>query len=103
MDTNNDGVVDALEFAAAGGSKQEFDKLDLNGDDGDGQSKIVGWVKIAKTVLLAFTPSILVVFSGALFFMRENELSFTDAVYFACVSQTTVGFGDISPVTDNGR
>ena len=32
MDTNNDGVVDAAEFAAAGGSKQEFDKYDLNGD-----------------------------------------------------------------------
>ena len=32
MDTNNDGVVDAAEFAAAGGSKQEFDGRDLNGD-----------------------------------------------------------------------
>jgi len=32
MDTNNDGVVDAAEFAAAGGSKQEFDQYDLNAD-----------------------------------------------------------------------
>ena len=32
MDTNKDGMVDAAEFAAAGGSKQEFDKYDLNGD-----------------------------------------------------------------------
>ena len=32
MDTNNDGVLDAAEFAAGGGSKQEFDKYDLNGE-----------------------------------------------------------------------
>ena len=69
----------------------------------DDESKIVGWIKIAKILLLAFMPSIVVVFSGAFFFMRENELSFTDAVYFSCVSQTTVGYGDISPATDNGR
>lgn len=32
MDTNKDGVVDAEEFAAAGGSKEEFSKYDVNGD-----------------------------------------------------------------------
>ena len=34
---------------------------------------------------------------------HENDLSFTDAVYFSCVSQTTVGYGDIAPVTESGR
>ena len=32
MDTNNDGAVDVSEFVAAGGSKQEFDRYDLNSD-----------------------------------------------------------------------
>ena len=32
MDTNNDGVIDAREFAASGGSKATFERLDLNQD-----------------------------------------------------------------------
>jgi hypothetical protein len=32
MDTNNDGVIDAREFAASGGSKAAFERLDLNQD-----------------------------------------------------------------------
>lgn len=33
MDSNKDGVVDKQEFAAAGGSQEEFDRHDLNGDE----------------------------------------------------------------------
>ena len=32
MDTNKDGVVDLEEYLAAGGTKEEFDKYDLDGD-----------------------------------------------------------------------
>jgi len=65
--------------------------------------KMSGWKKNLKNILLAFMPAMFVVFSGTFFFMYENDLSFTDAVYFSCVSQTTVGYGDIAPVTEAGR
>ena len=65
--------------------------------------KVAGWKKNCKIVVLAFSPLTFVIFSGTFFYMSENELSFTDAIYFSCVSQTTVGFGEISPVTQNGR
>merc|ERR1712159_292649 len=32
MDTNKDGVIDQEEFVAAGGSKEEFEEFDLDGD-----------------------------------------------------------------------
>jgi len=32
MDSNKDGVVDSAEFAAAGGTKEEFNRYDRNGD-----------------------------------------------------------------------
>ena len=65
--------------------------------------KVAGWKKNCKIVVLAFSPLTFVIFSGTFFYMSENELSFTDAIYFSCVSQATVGFGDISPTTQNGR
>jgi hypothetical protein len=65
--------------------------------------RVAGWKKNCKIVVLAFSPLTFVIFSGTFFYMSENDLSFTDAVYFSCVSQTTVGFGEISPVTQNGR
>ena len=43
--------------------------------------------------------------SALLFYNAENELfeSFFDAIYFATVSLTTIGFGDIAPKTDLGK
>merc|ERR1711865_730090 len=32
LDSNKDGVVDSAEFAAAGGTKEEFNRYDRNGD-----------------------------------------------------------------------
>ena len=65
--------------------------------------KMASWQKNVKIVFLAFTPSVVVIFAGVFFYMDANGLNFTDAVYFSCVSQATVGFGDISPTTQNGR
>lgn len=33
----------------------------------------------------------------------DNEVSFTDVIYFTMISVTTTGFGDIAPVTDRAR
>merc|ERR1712166_83727 len=45
MDTNKDGVVDANEFAAAGGSKADFELADLNHDGVLDAEEIARWFK----------------------------------------------------------
>jgi voltage-gated potassium channel len=52
--------------------------------------------------------SIIFIYAGAIY-QAEHETNgkafatFLDAVYFAVVTMTTVGFGDITPVTEAGR
>lgn len=52
--------------------------------------------------------SIIFIYSGAIY-QAEHEVNgqnfgtFLDAVYFAVVTMTTVGFGDITPVSEAGR
>ena len=55
MDTNNDGVVDAAEFAAAGGSKQEFDERDLNGDGLLDADELNLWAKVTRGTVTRFS------------------------------------------------
>lgn len=52
--------------------------------------------------------SIIFIYSGAIY-QAEHEVNgnsfatFLDAVYFAVVTMTTVGFGDITPISEAGR
>lgn len=43
-----------------------------------------------------------VVFAGALFSTLES-ISFADGLWYALVTVTTVGYGDVTPKTENGR
>jgi voltage-gated potassium channel len=54
-------------------------------------------------VILYLAIFILVMFIGVAGFMRVEHLSLWDAAYFTIVTIATVGFGDISPVTEIGK
>jgi voltage-gated potassium channel len=65
-------------------------------------------LELVKLVRLVTTILILFFIGSGLFYYVESPANegvrnFTDAFYFTVVALTTVGFGDIAPVTDAGR
>jgi len=59
--------------------------------------KFLGY--ILSTVVFSFASLLYVLEQG----INENITSFLDALYWALVTVSTVGYGDISPVTDIGK
>jgi len=65
-------------------------------------------MSVLKVVRLLMTILIIFFVSSGLFFHVESQLNpgiktFGDAFYFTIVTLTTVGFGDITPVSEAGR
>ncbi len=63
---------------------------------------------LLKVVRLALTILIIFFISSGFFWFTENSVNdniktFGDAFYFTVVTLTTVGFGDIAPVSSGGR
>lgn len=61
---------------------------------------------VIRIVFIIF--AIIFVSSGMIFYAEHNQpgtgiKTFTDSVYFAIITLTTVGYGDITPVTGFGR
>ncbi len=54
-----------------------------------------------RTLILSY--AMLIVVGGALYYIFENDTSLGDAVWWAIVTASTVGYGDISPKTWQGR
>lgn len=77
-----------------------------------GDRAILGRLTAADTLVvfrIVFTLfAIIFIYAGIIFqveqhYHPETFQSFLDAAYFAVVTMTTVGYGDITPVSDSGR
>lgn len=56
-----------------------------------------------KVVLIGFVVLIMIILTGSLAFMKLENFSFPDAIWLTVITLTTVGFGDIVPVSPTGR
>ncbi|NIR06598.1 MAG: ion transporter [Candidatus Aminicenantes bacterium] len=65
-------------------------------------------IRLLKVIRLLFTILLIFFVSSGLVWFAEHEVNkqiknFGDAFYFSVVSLTTVGFGDITPISEGGR
>jgi voltage-gated potassium channel len=51
----------------------------------------------------SFYMLLLILFSGTMFYATIEGLHWVDAVYLSVVTLTTLGYGDLHPVTDAGK
>lgn len=58
-------------------------------------------VRLKIGVLIGLTVSIIVI--GTLFYHYIEHFDYVDAFYFSVITLTTVGYGDLHPVTEVGK
>lgn len=61
------------------------------------------WFKTVQKVLTKSIPSIILFLCGGLYMGKLEGWSWTDAIYYSCITAGTLGYGDFSPVTQAGR
>ena len=65
--------------------------------------KLISFMQQENVFKLLYVILGIVLFSAALMTFMEPDLSFVSAIWWSVVTLTTVGYGDISPVTLGGR
>ena len=58
---------------------------------------------ICKTFIKLFTFLLVLIFIFALLFQSIEDWNFIDSFYFSVCTVTTLGYGDIAPVSDSGK
>jgi voltage-gated potassium channel len=58
---------------------------------------------INKKVLTAMIMALFLIITGTFCYHLLEGWSFIDSVYFTAVTLTTIGYGDIYPITDTGK
>jgi len=71
-------------------------------------NRLNGYKRLILARIIFTLSSIIFIYSGAIYQAEHGANSqdfgtFLDAVYFSVVTMTTVGFGDITPVSEAGR
>ena len=59
--------------------------------------------KIRTQFRILAAVTLLTILGGTVAMMHLEDLSLIDGFYFSIVALTTVGFGDLTPVTDGGK
>lgn len=66
--------------------------------------EVKGRFDLRRSLFQSVSCLVLLLFGGTVFFMHEGEgHTFSESVYFAVMSATTVGYGDFAPRTQDGR
>ncbi|HRV76438.1 MAG: two pore domain potassium channel family protein [Candidatus Nomurabacteria bacterium] len=59
--------------------------------------------RLIKQFRIILAVSIVYIIAGSYFYHLFEDWRWLDSIYFSVVSLTTVGYGDVSPVTDGGK
>ena len=120
IDADNDGSISREEFtdAMAKRAAQEFESIDTSNDGSISREEFTdamgkraalerpAFISLDGSTFLTRNAGPLVAFSlgfSTVFFHLVEGWPWGKAFHFCCVTLTTIGYGDVTPVTDTGK